>query len=1417
MNKTKFFSSLLVVMLFATASVLTSCKDYDDDIKKLQEQIDNRSLKSELESLKTSLESQISTVQSSLNTKIEALQTAVNSKADKSVVDALSTQVTDLTQQLAALSTKVGTIEAALDEYAKKADVETLATALAVVQGDVAALQDAITAANENISKEEAARQAEDKAIRESIKAQEDALAAYKKEMAAIIDALKKDVGFSGTITKLEDDINAVSKALNDFKAQYASDYAAAKAAMQTLSETINKTAASINVLEAFVQKRLTSLVLVPGFYWEGLEGIEVPFAKAPIFKPVAKDRKFTYILIDKAAGDKNVDVTVKSYMTFSTKEGKELIGTENASANKGPWTEIAGPKSLTTANLIAIRDLNGKTGALDYAEISRGGIAKYHINPITADIEGAKIEFFENDAEVYTRATSNGTKIGARAYSEIFSSADGNRNSLDKKTGILTIPFYLEDNQAMKNMFLTWASSTTDEYFTPTTGDDGTGVFGNGKKLPFIAGQLTVNDTVTITSDYAVVVPADIDIIALADNAALASIKGADGLAHPTYFDKAGKNHVIRDNHLYESAGYNGATDQDSYGAIPMPATHTVAYDGIFNFNFIETHIKYTTYAKYGTSEDERTASKDELDAMGLHYEYTLVDYIVGNNVTGESVHMEQVDKDGNPVTDKTSPYFAPRSVTEDGKTISGKVATREAIGREPLVRVDLVDQDGNIVRYGYVKIRIAEDAVEAKGMEVTINFADIYFNCGEEVRVTWSQMENLILAKLNDGKGMTKQEFEGNYYLDVVGGYKDMPYITPSAVGSLYPAGPLYTDKWEARRFFKKADGTYELANTKKGDDAATWNDDPMARMSSYTNTNNWFGRVWYTPHDNATAGHNWDESTNVLIWNLEPKADENSNLDSDAKFYKLRSVVGATYETKGLNAKELSTVVRFVNKFNGTYIYVTLRFAPEKLHFAYADINRRVLDHWYDFAEGYKDNTADTIEVYANVPTPALQGKDNPLNVVSFRKDLKEYWLNQTVVPDIYNKNKFSKYWDKTTNKFAGETIFRFRLPVKGEHAGEINANGEIVNSSTVQYKTQASAPKKYWEVKGASGATYKLYIAGGDADGNYGNEIYAVKQGSMTADELICEISSDGIILYNGYEPITTNNKEKTLAAKDVNSAASDILNYVGMYDKKGNLIKDSYLDGQDGTNDRAFTAFVEIMPEAENCFDPLIGKNFFNVRFLRPVNLWPAETNWKDAPNATQIYPIWKLVYIRDWRQYAVVPAGEEQQFGAAAVAGTGLDGKKHKGNFEEGNVTYEFYGIEYLYVNRDEIRSDAYRAPEDRVIKDTEKDILANTLPIVDIPALTGTNTLYPKWEYLKIYDWKGTEAKTKDEAGQVALGKPESNAINDVLAYTNNGGVVKPFHVYVPISLKYPWGALTDWTQKVWAVITIDPTQGNE
>ena len=51
MNKTKFFSSLLVGLL-VTTGLFTSCKDYDDDIKNLQQQIDQKSLKTDLEILR---------------------------------------------------------------------------------------------------------------------------------------------------------------------------------------------------------------------------------------------------------------------------------------------------------------------------------------------------------------------------------------------------------------------------------------------------------------------------------------------------------------------------------------------------------------------------------------------------------------------------------------------------------------------------------------------------------------------------------------------------------------------------------------------------------------------------------------------------------------------------------------------------------------------------------------------------------------------------------------------------------------------------------------------------------------------------------------------------------------------------------------------------------------------------------------------------------------------------------------------------------------------------------------------------------------------------------------------------------------------------------------------------------------------
>jgi len=1457
MNKTKFFSSLLVGLL-VTTGLFTSCKDYDDDIKNLQQQIDQKSLKTDLESLKSSLETRLATLESTLNTKeaalkaeiakkanqsdLDALTTTVNGKANQSDLDALAARVKaveDLTAEIAGIKTKIGEIDDALASYAKSSDLETLRNEVALLTGKV----------DKQLTTEDVQR-----IVNKSAELQTEALNKYKEEMKEKLADLgglsEEDLE---KLTGLGTRIGAIETILLDFTGATTVDEAKKK--MQELAEQIDKNIAAINILEAFVQKQLTSMVLMPSFYWEGLEGIEVPFGTSPIFKEKEEDYKFTYT-VNGALGAREVKVTVKSTMGFDATvydKDKKNVGTyflysEKIASFPSFWDEAhqgtAGPSNLTgkkaegvLANIpyAELREgaKEGDYAVINYAKLMQGGVAKYHYNPSTADLSGYTVSFWENDAEVYTRG-NNGAVV-----------ATPRTDDITYENGILTVPFDV-DGAKLMSMFKAWTKSTTwepilpDSYTQPQQGgvawnewdgsaQDNSGSFGRGARLPFIAAQLTSTgekgDT-TITSDYGVLVPAVLEIIALADNDPI------DGSYFTGYHDgyteddpttatvdesQAGTG-KIRANHLYESVGYDGivipeadqtgAVDYNNYGAITMPATHEIVYtEKAFDLKpFIDTHVSYTNYARYGTSTVDRVMTASEMEALGLHYEFSIIDYIVGNEKTSQSAHIIKVDANGNPTDDAKSGCFSVRSVDEDGKTMVNEKATLETVGREPLIRVDLKDEAGNIVRYGYVKLRVVKD--KAEDMSITFNMSDMYMNCGEASKLTWSQVENKLLRQIN----MTKEDFEKLYHLDVVGGFANMPYVNPTNGD---PSGALYADaftnKWMAVRWYNA--GTDEAPNYKKVTPWVSATDDQLTDISDkafkadekwkWTASANWFGRVWYTPHDNSTTTHNWDENTNVLEWNFGevPEGQDLANATNMVKkaYEQMMKVLGVSYDSKGLNTKALSTTVRFIHK-NGSSIYVTMTFAPGKIHFPYGDINRRVLDHWYSMTQGYADASGkqytDTIEVYANVPTPAEVGQVN-LTMTSFTKDLKEYWLSKQIIPEIHNLYKadgetpaFDKFWNYETNKFVGDVTFQFRLPKKGENA-DFSADN-----------------KGKWQVKGISGNEYTLKLNSAK------NQIIAEKneKAGMSKDEVICTLDkANGIIHYNGREEQSKFSKGvvgdsyTAIQADVVNGAATDILNYIGMFDATGKNQKEFYVTKQ---KDKAFTAFVEIKVANEACFDPIIKNNFFNVRFLRPINVWPAETSITDAPNKTQFINIWELLYIRDWRTYAVVPDGLEQQFGKTAVAGTGLDGKKHKGDFEEGNVKYSFYNIKNLYVQRDSIRSDAYLEADKRVVL-TNADDIKKLYSIDDIPALTNGNL-----QYLKIIEKANAtdQYKVDGTTGQVA-----SKKYDDVLAYTNNGGVVKPFHIYVPIAVEYAWGALDIYTQRVWAVITVDPTVGNE
>jgi hypothetical protein len=1469
MKKRIFGTLLMGAFLVASMSTFVSCKDYDDDINNLQAQIDAKALKSDLESLRSSLSSELSTAVASLNTAIAAKADAATAATKtelgtvSAAVDALKSDVAKKAdaEALASLVAEVASLQAkieAIDAVLTANDLTKMAATLTALTGDVKTLQDALSGKADKSDVDAALTGKTDKSYVDAAVAGVQAnldiqTAALDKLTSGLTDlqtkvaAIKEydDTAIKAEIAAVKENITTLQgdiKKLSDSLAEYAkaSDVNELKTKVNELSEAINKMQAEINVLNVLVNKRLTSIVLRPAFYWEGIEAIEAGYiSQTPVFAPVQKDYKFSYKVTNTTLGTDKVNVTVKEVMSSELEKavsGKSYVVLEGAGSETisngaaaivSVWPK-ADEKSLTIADIDAAVKAFNKDAKAKKIDLARAVNAYYHINPSTCDIEGAKLAFFENDAEVYTRGEfDSDNSIAATPFETTFNSKENKYNVL--KNAILKVPFKVNFNKVL-SMFNTWTKGTTTD---PDWDIDGHNAFGTGKQLPFIALQIAAKDT-TVTSDYAVVVPAVYTIVALADKAPEVAL---DENTFVGWDKHAG---VIRANHLYESVGYNGAEDHSdkkttNLGAIPMPATHSVQYDKTIDLKpFIQTHYTYTSYTQYGTSTGEKLMTDADLEAFGLHYEFTPITYITDKNVTDQSAHIEQVDAEGNPTTDKKSGIFAPRSVTDKGETISGKVATREVIDREPLVRVDLVAETGEIVRYGYIKLRITEFTEEEQYNDdyATFEFGDAFMNCGTEFRVTWSQMENQILAKLNGGKGMTKQEFEKNYYMENAGGYKVMPSET-GVTDPASPKGTLYQDaqdnKWWAVRYYETKAGK---ASTKT--------------LYNGTATDNIFGRVWYTPHDNSTDAHAWDENTNVIVWNLYPGTGATMELggNMDGKAYeRMMEVAKATYDTKGINKEKISTIIRFINKNTGASVWVTLIIPVDKLHFQYAGIGNKDWSHWWEMntqQAGYSGTTAPywaELDVHANTPVPAANAY-KALSVKQFEQDLYDYWKNKDILSLGYSSKDMSKFYT-----VAPTTTFEFTTPVKD------------LNSKT----TTASSGK--WKVKGVSGTVWTLQLA------NNNKSIVAVqKNGVAYGPEVVCYLAdaldvysittTDGsIIHFNGLE-----------TASELYPAATDLLNKSGRYDELGNA---RYTKSADATKaamgildeaaylaqdiDETFTAYLKINVTHE-CYNPLMGMNYFNVRFLRPINVAGKDYRVRDVLNKMQRIMISDLVDIIDYRDIPVVPFYADSEIdqvfnygGAKFKAPKYIDVTPDNGlTVKEQNkgVPYEFYGITDLAVYYDNIRTDHDQEYAVRV----KNDELGAAIPVASVEKLTKVKDLSSLASELtgskparvvSLYSNMSTIATDAPYSGVPMAKEAQWDVTNYLVTadgdysrnigkieYTNNSGITQLFHIYVPIAIRYNWGNIRldkvfgkpakldkNYTQTVWAVITVDPS----
>ena len=249
MNK-KFLSAILFgAMLATTTSTFVSCKDYDDDINGLQEQVDSN---------KSALESQISNLQTALNaaqatadaatTAAEAAKKAADdaqTAADKAAADIAAAQAA---AQAAVAQAKAEAIAAAkadaqalLADYAKTADVEAAISELA---GQI-----------------------------EGIEAGLNTLKAYDEDIKSIAQ-LKSDLATqAAAVKKLQDAIgdNNLSDILNDIAelqtkveaAATAADLNKVKTDLGTVTTQISEINAALTTIHTLIDN-ITSLTFIP-------------------------------------------------------------------------------------------------------------------------------------------------------------------------------------------------------------------------------------------------------------------------------------------------------------------------------------------------------------------------------------------------------------------------------------------------------------------------------------------------------------------------------------------------------------------------------------------------------------------------------------------------------------------------------------------------------------------------------------------------------------------------------------------------------------------------------------------------------------------------------------------------------------------------------------------------------------------------------------------------------------------------------------------------------------------------------------------------------------------------------------------------------------------------------------------------
>lgn len=391
------------------------------------------------------------------------------------------------------------------------------------------------------------------------------------------------------------------------------------------------------------------------------------------------------------------------------------------------------------------IKEAKGYTDDLRYESTAASRVltfvANYHMNPSSAELKDGqnKVTILTDDKEyINTRAAA---------------SAPFTVKSFTTNNGDLAVNIDVADVNKIKTV-------------------------ADNQMVTVFATQVNVNKSgadTTVTSDYAALVKETVKNLKLV-HAAGSDVPWVSSIESPHKSvlqgqDATHKHHQILMQTVNEAA--NKFAPQD-----------TVNYNETLDLTkLVEVH--YTT-----ASGETRLLTAEQMAANGLKYKFDLTALYFGNNETSESAHAAINPEDG--VT------FRPQMPEYDAEHVGkqqayGAAQDRQAIGRTPVVRVELVDEAGNVLDYGYIRIRISEKAIISPDKSIAYTGNDFAYN--GDCNVKWSYKTKWIQTEydLYNMLGLTREEFE-SIYSAVKDTDGDLKQYTKDANGKFSPAATKY-----------------------------------------------------------------------------------------------------------------------------------------------------------------------------------------------------------------------------------------------------------------------------------------------------------------------------------------------------------------------------------------------------------------------------------------------------------------------------------------------------------------------------------------------------------------------------------------------------------------------------------------------